>query len=207
MKYISRIVVTCLCIFLISTFSQGILKKGDPFKPFSLISTKDIKFTVTLEEGRLTLITESLSEGKITKSNPDAILIDFWATWCVPCRAAMPYMQELSDKYKPKPEELEGGMRLLGIALDRKGNKVVKPFFERLKFTYPMLADPTKGEEGDNILHTASDMKKAYKVQGIPVVYLIDSQGIITHAHTGFKKEHVAEIEHEIESIIAEKSP
>jgi len=206
MKYISRAVIICIIILSISTLSLGVLKKGEPFKPFSLISTKDIKFTVTLEEGKLTLITESLSDGTINKSNPDAVLIDFWATWCVPCRAAMPYMQDLSDKYKPAPEELVGGMRLLGIALDRKGNKVVKPFFERLKFTYPMLADPTKGEDGDNIIHSALDMKKEYKVQGIPVVYLIDKQGIITQVHTGFKKKHIAEIEHEIESIIVEKS-
>ena len=69
------------------------------------------------------------------------MLVDFWATWCVPCRKAMPHMQQLSETYKPADGAPDGGLLVLGIALDDAGGKVVVPFYKKLKITYPMLAD------------------------------------------------------------------
>ena len=50
-------------------------------------------------------------------------------------------MQHLSETYRPAEGQAEGGLRVLGIALDDAGGKVVKPFYQKLKITYPMLAD------------------------------------------------------------------
>lgn len=206
--FLSPFLFLFLIFFLISfqSLSGSILKKGEPFRPFSLLSVDDEIFTVDLEDGKLTVKIESLNNGKTKIFHPDAVLIDFWATWCVPCRAAMPYMQSLQDRNKAQDDAASGGLLVLGIALDQSGSKIVKPFFMKLAFTYPMLADSTKGHD-DGLIHTAQDMKIQYKVQILPVVYLIDSKGIIRHAHSGFKKKDFETIEQTYQRIAHEKSP
>jgi len=183
--------------FLICAPAGAVLEKGAAFVPFALKNYDGRAFTVTLEDGRLTLLGEETKDGvpTLVKSHPAAVLLDFWATWCVPCRAAMPYMQQLHDKYKPAEGQEAGGLRLFGVAIDLKGSLVVKPFYAKLKYTYPMLAEPTTGSAGDALIRTTQDMKAKYKVQDIPVVYLIDAKGTITHVHVGFKKEHITELE------------
>ena len=191
--------------FLCASLSNGaILKKGDKLMPFSLISSHDDIYTVTLEEGKLTVKIKPMAGGEEKVLHPDSVLLDFWATWCVPCRKAMPHMQKLHEKYKPEESDESGGLILLGISIDDKGNKVVKPFFNKLGYTYPMLADPTEGE--DDLIRKAKDMKSVYKAQSIPVVYLIDSKGIIQHAHLGFKEKDIEDIENAINAI-TEKVP
>jgi peroxiredoxin len=114
----------------------------------------------------------------------------------------MPHMQKLHEKYKPQQDQESGGLELLGIALDTKGSKIVKPFYKKSKVTYDMLTDPTQGSPEDGIIHTSKDMKAQYKVQGIPVVYLIDSKGIIRHVHVGFKEKDIQDIEHTISELM-----
>jgi peroxiredoxin len=113
-------------------------------------------------------------------------------------------MQKLHEKYKPAETYESGGLILLGISIDDKGNRVVKPFFNKLGYTYPMLADPTEG--GNDLIRTNKDMKSKYKAQAIPVVYLIDSKGIIQHAHVGFKETDIEDIENAINALSGEKS-
>ncbi len=193
-----------IALFLAIPLSFAVLNTGDTFIPFSLTNIDGREYMVTMEEGRLTLIVSENAGGevRVDKSHPDAVLLDFWATWCVPCRKAMPHMQELHDKFKPAPGQDEGGLRLFGIAIDEKGSRVVKPFYEKLKITYPMLADPTAGGPDDPILRSAKDMKSRYKVQEIPVVYLIDAKGKITHVHVGFKEEHIIELDAAVTAIL-----
>jgi thiol-disulfide isomerase/thioredoxin len=183
-----------------------VLKKGETFFPFSLKDVNEKIFTVTLEDGKLTMITEFLADGKTEKrkSYPDAVLLDFWATWCVPCRTAMPYMQKIHEAFQPGDGQEKGGLVLFGVALDMKGSKVVKPFYSKLKITYPMLADPTEGPEGDGIIRTSRHLAERYRVQEIPVVYLIDNKGCIVHAHVGFKKEEMGSLENRIKSLLQE---
>jgi thiol-disulfide isomerase/thioredoxin len=207
MKFFKFVIIFSLILVFFNNPAFSLLKKGDLLLPFSLVSVEDNSIiTITMEDGRLTCIRESTIDGekKIKKIYPAAVLVDFWATWCVPCRKAMPYMQKLHEKYQPKKDQEKGGLVLLGIAIDKKGAKVVKPFYSKLKITYPLLADPTKDPDGDNIIRTAQDMKSKYKVQTIPVVYLIDSKGIIEHVHLGFKKEHMTDIDKAVSTIISE---
>lgn len=201
-----KLMTISFLLILIIAPSWGVLQKGDKLLPFSLISIEDEIFTVQLDQGKLSVTIESTIDGNITKKvlHPDAVLLDFWATWCVPCRAAMPHMQQLYDKYKPDENQEEGGLILLGISIDTKGSQVVKPFYKNLEYTYPMLADPSQGE--DDLIRTTRDMKSRYKVQAIPVVYLINSRGTIQHVHTGFKEKDIEDIEIIIGNLTAEKS-
>ena len=182
----------------------AILSPGAKFVPFSLQNVDGKDYTVTMEEGRLTLIVAETSGGetKTVKTHPSAVLIDFWATWCVPCRKSMPHMQKLHETYKPVDGQTDGGLVLLGIAIDDAGGKVVKPFYQKLKITYPMLADPPSAVVDASAAATTRDMKKRYEVQEIPVVYIIDATGTITHAHIGFKEEHVPELDRDVASLV-----
>lgn len=199
MKNTKTLAILAVFLFCSGIMSGAILQKGDKFFPFSLVSSHDDIYTVTLEEGKLTVKIKPSDGGEEKQIHPDAVLLDFWATWCVPCRKAMPHMQKLHEKYKPEDIAESGGLVLLGISIDTKGNKVVKPFFNKLDYTYPMLADPTEGN--DNMIRTSKDMKSQYQVQAIPVVYLIDSVGIIQHAHTGFKEKDIEDIENAINDL------
>ena len=122
------------------------------------------------------------------------VLLNLWATWCVPCRKSMPHMQKLNETFGPAGRT-EGGLVVLGIAIDDAGGKVVVPFYKKLKITYPMLADPPAGPAAAGVAATAKDMKKKYGVQEIPVVYLIDATGTITHAHVGATDAQIADLD------------
>jgi peroxiredoxin len=116
-------------------------------------------------------------------------------------------MQQLNETYRPADGETQGGLRVYGIALDEAGGKAVKPFYQKLKITYPMLADPPSSASPEGVAGTAKDMKKKYEVQEIPVVYLIDSAGTITHVHVGFKEEHIAELDKAINALLGGGKP
>lgn len=95
------------------------------------------------------------------------IFINFWATWCVPCRAEMPAMERLYQDFKDKD------FVMLAISEDLEGRSVVVPFVEEFKFTFPILLDP------DLIINDR------YGVKGIPTTFLIDKTGTITHKMLG----------------------
>jgi thiol-disulfide isomerase/thioredoxin len=56
------------------------------------------------------------------------VLVNFWATWCAPCRIEIPWLIEFNQKYGPK------GLVILGVAMDDEGNKVVQPYVENQRF-------------------------------------------------------------------------
>lgn len=204
MKPILKTACAVAAVVILTSPSFAVLKTGAKFVPFSLKNVDGKDYTVTMEEGKLTVIVAETvgGETKVVKSRPAVVLVDFWATWCVPCRKAMPHMQQLNETYKPAEGQAEGGLRVLGIALDDAGGKVVKPFYQKLKITYPMLADPPSGGGPAGGVSTAKDMKKKYNVQEIPVVYLIDSSGTITHVHVGFKQAFIAELDKAIKALL-----
>lgn len=110
------------------------------------------------------------------------VLLDFWASWCSPCKKAIPELDKLQHKYRDK------GLVILGINLDERKNKANK-FLDKLepKPSFLMLYDekqvtPTK-----------------YQVEGMPTSVIIDKNGVIRFIHKGFsestKQEYIKEIE------------
>lgn len=102
-------------------------------------------------------------------------LIDFWATWCPPCRKEIPHLVELRGKYQAK------GFEVIGVALDQGGVEAVKPFTLQHKMPYPSLL-------GDD------QVASAYGgIRGIPTLFMVDRQGKIAHRYEGYTPADVLE--------------
>ncbi|HRE83082.1 MAG TPA: TlpA disulfide reductase family protein [Opitutaceae bacterium] len=110
------------------------------------------------------------------------VLVDFWATWCAPCRAEMPAYVAIQKKYA------EQGLVIVGISLDAQGPVVVKKFIDSLGITYPVVM-------GND------DVTEAYKVRVMPTTFLVDREGKIRHTKIGAITDQ-AEYEKIIESLL-----
>jgi cytochrome c biogenesis protein CcmG/thiol:disulfide interchange protein DsbE len=94
------------------------------------------------------------------------VLLNFWATWCSPCRIEIPQFIELQNKYRDK------GLRIVGISLD-EDDKPVRAFYRRLKMNYPVaIGDVALAERFGGIL-------------GLPVSFFIGCDGRLNSRHTG----------------------
>jgi thiol-disulfide isomerase/thioredoxin len=95
------------------------------------------------------------------------VVVDFWATWCPPCRAEIPGYVELYKKYG------KDGLVIVGLSMDEAGPKVVKDFMAKFSITYPMLmAD-------DAVVSAFGSM------DSIPTTFLIDRSGQIRDKKVG----------------------
>jgi thiol-disulfide isomerase/thioredoxin len=106
------------------------------------------------------------------------ILLDFWATWCAPCKVEIPWFVEFQEKYGP------AGLQVVGISVDDT-REMLTPFVEQFKMNYSVL----QGLGHD-------DVQDAYgPLWGIPVTTLISRDGKICSKHTGIGSKEVFESE------------
>jgi cytochrome c biogenesis protein CcmG/thiol:disulfide interchange protein DsbE len=94
-----------------------------------------------------------------------AVFLNFWATWCPPCRDEMPSMERAYRDYKAR------GLEILAVSIDAGSEAAVaarvKAFMTDLALTFPALLDPTM------------EVVQAYRLRGLPTSYLIDRTGVI----------------------------
>lgn len=95
------------------------------------------------------------------------VVVDFWATWCGPCKEEIPGYVELQKKYADK------GFVILGVSLDQQGPPVVKRYAESAKINYPLIM-------GDDAVVAAFG-----GIDAIPTTFLIDREGRIRHKKIG----------------------
>lgn len=115
----------------------------------------------------------------------NVVLLDFWATWCAPCKKAMPELQALHDKYKDR------GLSVIGISIDEEGASKVNKYLASKKFTYRMAIDDPKKPAWD-----------AFRVKAIPAAYLIDREGRIVAQWLGAAPD-AKEMERRISELLA----
>ena len=128
----------------------------------SVKAAKDRKpapdFTLKDADGKMVRLSDF--KGKV-------VLLDFWATWCGPCKIEIPWFIELQRKHKDR------GFEVLGIAMDDEGWEVVKPFAARMGINYRIVI----GNDTTAQLYGGID--------ALPTTFLIDRDGKIAAAHVG----------------------
>lgn len=131
---------------------------------FTLVGIDGVEYTLSAQKGNV-------------------VLVDFWATWCPPCRVEIPHLKELHKKYSEK------GLVVWGVGLDEEGK--LRAFAEEQAISYPILVgDESIGQD--------------YGVQGIPTTFLFDKQNRIAFKHVGFSQGMEEQFENEIEQLLKE---
>lgn len=153
----TRFVPPLLAASLVALLAYGLMKPSPDARLGSVLVDKPApNFTLTsLDEQTITL----------TSLKGQPVVVNFWASWCVPCRQEAPLLRELDEQSGQK-------MRLLGI-LFQDTDKAARAFNQEFNLKYPTLRDPK--------LATAID----YGVAGVPETFFIDAQGVIRHVDKG----------------------
>lgn len=106
---------------------------------------------------------------KLSSFKGHPVLIDFWATWCPPCREGLPITNKMHERFKAQ------GLQVLAIS--NEDVKTVKDFIETNKYSMPTFID----SDGDS--------EKAYQIQGIPTTVVIDAEGKVSSYTMGLEPE------------------
>lgn len=156
-------------------------KPGDAAKP---AVDKSGLLAVGSEAPDWTLKDPQGNEVKLSSLRGNVVMMDFWATWCGPCKAAMPGVQKMHEKFADK------GVKIYGVNMaERDDGTKAKKYFADSKFTYGLLMG------GDEVANQ-------YKVRGIPTFYLIGKDGKILYTGSGFS----AKMEKELEALIEKQA-
>jgi thiol-disulfide isomerase/thioredoxin len=112
------------------------------------------------------------------------VYVDFWASWCKPCRKSFPWMNAMQEKFA-------GELQVIAINLDSEQHLATE-FLHKVPASMPIVYDP----EGV--------IAKQYQLLGMPSSYLIDKKGQVRFAHKGFFTERSSQYEQEILALIQE---
>ena len=105
---------------------------------------------------------------RLSEYRGDVVMINFWATWCGPCRQEMPLLDELYTRYE------RVGFNLLGVNIDDDSRRAMQ-MIEELGVNFPVLFDASK------------EVSKLYEVDAMPVTVLVDREGNVRFVHHGYK--------------------
>lgn len=116
------------------------------------------------------------------------VYLEFWASWCGPCRMAFPWMNTMQEKYGPK------GFVVVTVNLDRKKADAEK-FLKEIPASFEVRYDP----EGK--------YAAMYGLKAMPSSFIYDRGGKLRESHVGFRKDEAAKVEKSIEALLAEEAP
>jgi peroxiredoxin len=122
---------------------------------------------------------------RLSEYRGDVVMINFWATWCGPCRQEMPLLDELYTRYH------RVGFNLLGINIDDDSRRAMQ-MIEDLGVSFPVLFDARK------------EVSKLYEVEAMPVTVLIDREGNVRFVHHGYKPGYEEKYLDQIRSLLRE---
>lgn len=116
---------------------------------------------------------------KLSGYQGKVVYLDFWASWCAPCRETFPWMNQLREKYG------KDGLEILAVNIDTKRADADK-FLGQTPAGFTVLFDPKRG------------VAKTYALKGMPTSFLIDRSGNVVSTHLGFQKDRAGELESHI---------
>lgn len=162
----------------ISDYTHGDEFRRDSSKISNDTSANQVAPSFTLKDINGESISLSDFRGKV-------VLLDFWATWCGPCRTAIPYIEALYQKYKDQ------GLVVIGMNDEADHDKVKE--FAKNRMSYTILLD-------------ADEQFQKYRINGIPTVYYINREGNIHYRDVGFSPGKEKDIEQKIKELLDKKA-
>ena len=122
---------------------------------------------------------------RLSEYRGDVVMINFWATWCGPCRQEMPLLDELYNRYQ------RVGFNLLGVNIDDDSSRAMQ-MAEELGIDFPVLFDASK------------EVSRLYEVEAMPVTVLVDREGTVRYVHHGYKPGYEDKYLDQIRSLLRE---
>lgn len=167
------LLAVCGAIYLYTLDNQN-----PNYKSFKAVAPGNPAPDFQLEDNHGNLVSLSALRGKV-------VMVNFWATWCGPCRQEMPLLDELYSRYG------RVGFSLLGVNIDDNSSKAMDMVSE-LGVTFPVLFDSRK------------EVSKLYEVDAMPVTVLIDREGTVRYVHHGYKPGYEEKYLDQIRSLLRE---
>ncbi len=134
-----------------------------------------------------TLKTLDGQEITLSRLRGKVVLLDFWATWCGPCRESIPHLIQLYNDYREKNFEL------IGMDVDKGDVETVRKFVKSLDIPYPIVVAP-------------EEVARSYRVNGIPTTILIDKEGNIRERLAGFSNAISQQLATKVAELTSRKS-
>ncbi|MGB1558585.1 MAG: TlpA family protein disulfide reductase [Oceanococcaceae bacterium] len=161
-----RAIALSLLLFL--TWPVAALETGSPFP--------------SLQAPRL----DAEGLGRVDDHQGKVLYVDIWASWCPPCRIALPILQDLRERYGAQ------GFEVLGLNVD-SDLRAAKMALSRAGTSYP-------------VLHSLPDAElTALGIKTMPTAFLLDRSGRVRLVHEGFHRDDLPELEHQIEQLLEER--
>lgn len=162
-----RLCTVLIALLVLSAGPTHAVTGGDPAPAFVLPDAKNTKVELAALRGKV-------------------VYVDFWASWCVPCRESFPWMNEMQRKYGQQ------GLQIVAINVDVQ-RKEADQFLSKYPAGFTVLFD------------TEGNIAKSYAVKVMPSAYLIDKDGRISARHLGFRDAKKAEVETQIKQLLGVK--
>jgi peroxiredoxin len=124
---------------------------------------------------------------KLSDYRGKVVLLNFWATWCGPCKIEIPWFMDFEQTYKDK------NFAVLGVSLDEDGWEAVKPYIEEKKINYRV------------VIGTEQVAQLYGDVDSLPTSFMIDRQGRVAAVHVGLVSK--SDYEHDIVNLLAASQP
>ena len=122
---------------------------------------------------------------RLSEYRGDVVMINFWATWCGPCRQEMPLLDELYTRYE------RVGFNLLGVNIDDDSRRAMR-MIDELGVNFPVLFDSRK------------EVSRLYEVEAMPVTILVDREGNVRYVHHGYKPGYEDKYLDQVRSLLRE---
>ncbi len=134
-----------------------------------------------------TLVDRNGQQVSLSEFKGQVVLINFWATWCGPCRKEMPLLEQLYQRYQPL------GLTLLGINVE-EDNGDAEAFLRETPVSFPVLFDPE------------NRVSQLYEISAMPSTVLVDRQGRLRFLHHGFQPGYENIYQDQIRQLVRERS-
>lgn len=165
--------VAAIVAVMVSGCATAMVKKGSSAPDFKLTSIDGKSMSLS-----------QIRKDPAHKGKQRVVILDFWSTGCPPCVEELPFYQTLHKKYAAK------GLAIVGVALDRDGASVVKPFVKERGITYTMLCD------------IGGSVARTYGVRYTPTIFIIDKRGVVQTVQVGVGPDTESMIENQVKSLL-----